>query len=96
MSIIASLIDRLIDSHLKSVQCSYILEFDGASKGNPGQAGAGAVLRAADGSLVCCCLTCVMYVYLCNILLSDLEFCRFIDCVKVWALQLIMLLNIDL
>ncbi|KAE8023409.1 hypothetical protein FH972_009103 [Carpinus fangiana] len=31
---------------------SCILEFDGASKGNPGQAGAGAVLRADDGSLV--------------------------------------------
>lgn len=29
------------------------LEFDGASKGNPGLAGAGAVLRADDGSLVC-------------------------------------------
>ncbi|XP_019164754.1 PREDICTED: uncharacterized protein LOC109160946 isoform X2 [Ipomoea nil] len=29
------------------------LEFDGASKGNPGPAGAGAVLRADDGSLVC-------------------------------------------
>ncbi|CAH9093171.1 unnamed protein product [Cuscuta europaea] len=27
------------------------LEFDGASKGNPGQAGAGAVLRADDGSV---------------------------------------------
>lgn len=35
-----------------NVQCSCILEFDGASKGNPGQAGAGAVLRAADGSTV--------------------------------------------
>ncbi|KAK3188846.1 hypothetical protein Dsin_028407 [Dipteronia sinensis] len=29
-----------------------ILEFDNASKGNPGQAGAGAVLRAEDGSVV--------------------------------------------
>ncbi|XP_057983082.1 uncharacterized protein LOC131167984 isoform X1 [Malania oleifera] len=29
-----------------------IVEFDGASKGNPGPAGAGAVLRAGDGSLV--------------------------------------------
>ncbi|PON75990.1 Ribonuclease H [Trema orientale] len=28
------------------------LEFDGASKGNPGPAGAGAVLRAEDGSVV--------------------------------------------
>ncbi|XP_030553598.1 uncharacterized protein LOC115757496 isoform X1 [Rhodamnia argentea] len=30
-----------------------MIEFDGASKGNPGQAGAGAVLRAEDGSVVC-------------------------------------------
>ncbi|XP_050373211.1 uncharacterized protein LOC126790887 [Argentina anserina] len=29
------------------------LEFDGASKGNPGLAGAGAVLRAGDGGLIC-------------------------------------------
>lgn len=35
-----------------SSYCTFILEFDGASKGNPGQAGAGVVLRAADGSLV--------------------------------------------
>lgn len=34
-------------------QDSCTLEFDGASKGNPGQAGAGAVLRAEDGSAVC-------------------------------------------
>jgi ribonuclease HI len=33
-------------------QPSCILEFDGASKGNPGPAGAGAVLRAEDGSMV--------------------------------------------
>ncbi|XP_043724778.1 uncharacterized protein LOC122671555 isoform X2 [Telopea speciosissima] len=31
---------------------SCILEFDGASKGNPGLSGAGAVLRAEDGSVV--------------------------------------------
>ncbi|KAL2532172.1 Uncharacterized protein Adt_05523 [Abeliophyllum distichum] len=31
---------------------SCIIEFDGASKGNPGPAGAGAVLRTADGSMV--------------------------------------------
>ncbi|XP_019161517.1 PREDICTED: uncharacterized protein LOC109158139 [Ipomoea nil] len=37
---------------LSSYCCSCILEFDGASKGNPGPAGAGAVLRAADGSMV--------------------------------------------
>lgn len=30
-----------------------IIEFDGASKGNPGQAGAGAVVRTSDGSLIC-------------------------------------------
>jgi len=34
------------------VQQTCILEFDGASKGNPGKSGAGAVLRAIDGSLV--------------------------------------------
>lgn len=33
-------------------QRSCTLEFDGASKGNPGQAGAGAVIRADDGSMV--------------------------------------------
>lgn len=32
---------------------SCILEFDGASKGNPGQAGAGVVLRADDGTVIC-------------------------------------------
>ncbi|KAL2344283.1 hypothetical protein Fmac_005568 [Flemingia macrophylla] len=30
-----------------------VVEFDGASKGNPGKAGAGAILRANDGSLIC-------------------------------------------
>ncbi|RWW59549.1 hypothetical protein BHE74_00033505 [Ensete ventricosum] len=34
------------------VQMSCILEFDGASKGNPGKAGAGAILRNLDGSVV--------------------------------------------
>ncbi|XP_018622507.1 uncharacterized protein LOC107808198 isoform X8 [Nicotiana tabacum] len=34
-------------------QRSCTLEFDGSSKGNPGQAGAGAVVRADDGSLIC-------------------------------------------
>lgn len=33
-------------------QRSCTLEFDGASKGNPGQAGAGVIIRADDGSLV--------------------------------------------
>lgn len=37
----------LPDSHL-----SCILEFDGASKGNPGKAGAGAVIRRVDGSVI--------------------------------------------
>lgn len=36
-----------------SSDSSCILEFDGASKGNPGQAGAGVVLRDNDGSLIC-------------------------------------------
>lgn len=30
-----------------------MVEFDGASKGNPGKAGAGAILRANDGSVIC-------------------------------------------
>ncbi|GMP30377.1 hypothetical protein CsSME_00005072 [Camellia sinensis var. sinensis] len=34
-------------------QLSCTIEFDGASKGNPGLAGAGAMLRADDGSMVC-------------------------------------------
>ncbi|KAK4423803.1 hypothetical protein Salat_1963200 [Sesamum alatum] len=32
---------------------SCTLEFDGASKGNPGQAGAGAIVRSDDGSSIC-------------------------------------------
>ncbi|CAM0148563.1 unnamed protein product [Urochloa decumbens] len=39
--------EPLPDSHL-----SCILEFDGASKGNPGKAGAGAVIRRVDGSVI--------------------------------------------
>lgn len=31
---------------------SCTLEFDGSSKGNPGQAGAGAITRSDDGSLM--------------------------------------------
>ncbi|XP_030508094.2 uncharacterized protein LOC115722883 [Cannabis sativa] len=39
---------------LSTVNCrSCILKFDGASKGNPGRAGAGAVLLSDDGSLIC-------------------------------------------
>ncbi|KVI09124.1 hypothetical protein Ccrd_012470 [Cynara cardunculus var. scolymus] len=41
-----------IESFMETLPCSCILEFDGAAKGNPGPAGAGAVLRAIDGSLV--------------------------------------------
>ncbi|XP_020259975.1 uncharacterized protein LOC109836481 isoform X2 [Asparagus officinalis] len=33
------------------IQC--IIEFDGASKGNPGKAGAGAVIRTIDGHVLC-------------------------------------------
>lgn len=36
------------------MQC--ILEFDGASKGNPGKAGAGAVIRTGDGHVVTLCI----------------------------------------
>lgn len=32
---------------------SCTLEFDGSSKGNPGQAGAGAIIRSDDGNLIC-------------------------------------------
>ncbi|KAF8399311.1 hypothetical protein HHK36_015176 [Tetracentron sinense] len=47
-------LDQYVEAQAISSHCqSCILEFDGASKGNPGQAGAGAVLRADDGSLVC-------------------------------------------
>lgn len=35
-----------------SKDLSCIVEFDGASKGNPGQAGAGAILRTKDGRIV--------------------------------------------
>ncbi|XP_061369755.1 uncharacterized protein LOC133312554 isoform X2 [Gastrolobium bilobum] len=42
-------LQRAIQSD-NSLSC--ILEFDGASKGNPGPSGAGAVLRAEDGSKV--------------------------------------------
>ncbi|XP_068642259.1 uncharacterized protein [Aristolochia californica] len=41
---------ELQSSVSKSLSC--ILEFDGASKGNPGKAGAGAILRSEDGTAV--------------------------------------------
>jgi len=37
-----------------------ILEFDGASKGNPGKAGAGAVIRNGDGHVVNILHTCLL------------------------------------
>ncbi|EYU34702.1 hypothetical protein MIMGU_mgv1a011484mg [Erythranthe guttata] len=37
---------------ISSYRSSCIIEFDGASKGNPGPSGAGAILRAGDGSVV--------------------------------------------
>ncbi|KAK8965100.1 putative ribonuclease H protein [Platanthera guangdongensis] len=40
------------DAHPLSMQMTCVLEFDGASKGNPGQAGAGAVIRTEDGNVV--------------------------------------------
>ncbi|KAG8366196.1 hypothetical protein BUALT_Bualt17G0051400 [Buddleja alternifolia] len=43
---------RVVDQS-QSVCRSCTLEFDGASKGNPGQAGAGVVLRSDDGSMIC-------------------------------------------
>ncbi|WCJ20913.1 RNase H family protein [Euphorbia peplus] len=44
--------DDIVKTQAVSSCSSCILEFDGASKGNPGPAGAGAVLRAEDGSMV--------------------------------------------
>ncbi|KAH1198078.1 hypothetical protein HKD37_18G050568 [Glycine soja] len=40
------------EAPLHATQTCFV-EFDGASKGNPGKAGAGAILRANDGSLIC-------------------------------------------
>ncbi|XP_056682691.1 uncharacterized protein [Spinacia oleracea] len=39
--------------HAPSDTKTCVLHFDGASKGNPGQAGAGAVLRTLSGTLIC-------------------------------------------
>ncbi|KAJ6825123.1 uncharacterized protein M6B38_299185 [Iris pallida] len=44
--------DPIVAQPLNSKYMTCIIEFDGASKGNPGKAGAGAVLRTADGSVV--------------------------------------------
>jgi len=40
-------------TQVQSSSRSCTIAFDGASKGNPGQAGAGAVLRADDGRMIC-------------------------------------------
>ncbi|KAH0462888.1 hypothetical protein IEQ34_007470 [Dendrobium chrysotoxum] len=41
-----------VEAQPNSKLMTCILEFDGASKGNPGMAGAGAVLRAEDGNVI--------------------------------------------
>ncbi|WRX14791.1 Ribonuclease H domain - like 10 [Theobroma cacao] len=41
------------DGNIRCMQQSCILEFDGASKGNPGPAGAAAVLRTDTGNVIC-------------------------------------------
>ncbi|KAH6805245.1 RNase H family protein [Perilla frutescens var. frutescens] len=46
-------LEKDLSSNYGLKQRSCTLEFDGASKGNPGQAGAGAILRYDDGSLIC-------------------------------------------
>ncbi|KAM7499410.1 hypothetical protein LguiA_023824 [Lonicera macranthoides] len=46
-------LDLHMEAQALSSGRSCILQFDGASKGNPGQAGAGAVLRSNDGTLIC-------------------------------------------
>lgn len=43
-----------------SMQLSCILEFDGASRGNPGQAGAGVIVRSEDGIIVCILISFVL------------------------------------
>ncbi|XP_020677706.1 uncharacterized protein LOC110096217 isoform X3 [Dendrobium catenatum] len=42
----------VVEAQPNSELMTCILEFDGASKGNPGMAGAGAVLRAEDGNVI--------------------------------------------
>lgn len=48
---------------LTFLQLSCILEFDGASKGNPGKAGAGVIIRRIDGSVVCSQLVAKLVFY---------------------------------
>ena len=55
----SSAICSICESELHECQIRFhyqdtcVIEFDGASKGNPGIAGAGVLLRAADGRSVC-------------------------------------------
>ncbi|KAL6619858.1 hypothetical protein ACP70R_034997 [Stipagrostis hirtigluma subsp. patula] len=42
----------VVQESLPDSNLSCILEFDGASKGNPGKAGAGAIIRRLDGSVI--------------------------------------------
>ncbi|KAJ6850099.1 uncharacterized protein M6B38_265835 [Iris pallida] len=44
--------DAIVAQPINSKYMTCILEFDGASKGNPGIAGAGAVIRTADGKVI--------------------------------------------
>ena len=55
--------------------------------------GAGAVLRAIDGSLVYTQTPHLEYIIFCSIRFSDIKVCRFTIYVKVWELQQIMLPN---
>lgn len=48
-----TLTKRMLEVPKEDAVTSCILHFDGASKGNPGPAGAGAILRNVDGSLIC-------------------------------------------
>lgn len=71
------------------LQLSCILEFDGASKGNPGKAGAGAIIRRLDGSVVCSQPVATKLVCSIYILLSCLAgYCGMIfteDCSTTWG-----------
>ncbi|KAM7265724.1 hypothetical protein ACFE04_003407 [Oxalis oulophora] len=44
---------RSQDLLVEESSCSCTIEFDGASKGNPGPAGAGAIVRSPDGTVIC-------------------------------------------
>lgn len=78
------------------LQLSCTLHFDGASKGNPGPAGAGAILR--DGNKVSTFCHIILLVYFLQNVANYWEFgslLRSISCVKEWAVKQIMLLNIE-